>query len=202
MRVEAGIDDGREAISVEHRQDAEDLVFRYESDALQVLLHIRHEVPVRQHSTLRASCRAGRINQRADVIFGNIFREIRGSRCDFLLCLVVQVMDADGRAGNFQHSVRDEQHGTGIAEDVIHFAVDERIVDRDDNSAKADHCHEYVDEFCAVGGIEAYTFPLADSHFIQRISVAGDCFFQLAIGDDGIAFEHQMRRIGTLYNLM
>ena len=49
MGVEAAVDDGGHAVAVEHRQDAEDFVFRLEDDPRGELFDVSDEVFVCQH---------------------------------------------------------------------------------------------------------------------------------------------------------
>ena len=78
MGVEAAVDDGGHAVAVEHRQDAEDFVFRLEDDPRGELFYVSDEVFVCQHGAFGAAGGAGGVDQGAYVVFGEGCREIRG----------------------------------------------------------------------------------------------------------------------------
>ena len=202
MMVQAGVHDSGEAVAVEHRQDAEDLVFRHEDDLFGELFHVGNKVLVRQHGTLRASGRAGGVDEGANVVFCQIRREWR---CFFeraVLGFVVVIMQVDDAAGNGQRHIGDDELGTGVLQDEIDFAVDKGIVDRDDDGSQGNDCHVCIDETRAVGAVEADSVAFPDTFSVKQISESSDGFGQLAICDFYVAVKGYMGGIRSVDHFM
>ena len=94
-------------------------------------------------------------------------------------------MDVDARYGNCKGHIRNQKFRLRVAENEIHFAVNKRIVYRNDDRAEADDCHVYIHELRAVRRVQSHRVAAADAHSIQRIPVIFHCFFKPAVSDIG-----------------
>ena len=199
--VEAAVDDGGHAVAVEHRQDAEDFIFRFEDDACGELFYVSDEVFVCQHGAFGAAGGAGGVDQGAYVVFGEGFREIRGFGERFVRFLI-QLFDGNRRDGDVHGGVCDEEGASGVFQDVVDFAVYEGVVHGDDDRAEAYDGHEGVDEFCTVRGVEADALAFADAKCVNGIPIAVDGVFECAVGDVDFAGEGEMGWIGAFHDFM
>ena len=187
---------------MEHGQYTEHLVFRFEDDAGNELLHIAHQVPVGQHGSLRAAGGAGGVDKGTHVVFRKVFRKGRRFVRLSFLGPVIQIMDVDGRAGYVQGRIGDEEDRSCIFQDIVHFPVHQGIIDGDNNGTKAHGGQVGVDKFCPVGRVQGYPVSFTDPHLMQFIPVETDRFRQFSIGHLCFSFEGQMGRIRTFYHFM
>ena len=96
-------------------------------------------------------------------------------------------MDVDERYGNGKGHIGNQELRLRVAENEIHFAVNKRIVYRNDDRAETDDRHVYIHELRTVCRVQAHRVAAADAHGMQRIPVIFHCFFKLAVSDIGFA---------------
>ena len=96
-------------------------------------------------------------------------------------------MDVDERHGNGKGHIGNQELRLRVAENEIHFAVNKRIVYRNDDRAETDDRHVYIHELRTVCRVQAHRVAAADAHGMQRIPVIFHCFFKLAVSDIGFA---------------